>query len=313
MKFIDYYSVLDVPRTATQEEITKAFRKLARKYHPDVNKDAAATQKFKEINEAHEVLSDPEKRGKYDKYGEYWQQAGQGGAAPPGWENVQWEGAGPGGFQFGPEGFSTFFEMLFGGLGGGRGGPGGGPGRGSFSVAGHHIEGEITLPLEEAAHGGSRQVTLVDPRTGTPRAVDVKIPPGVLPGQKIRLAGQGDPGLGSGGPGDLYLKVALAPHPDFRLDGRDMHVVLQLSPWEGALGADVRVPTLQGEVVIKVPRGSSTGRRIRLRGKGYPNPKGTPGDLYAELRIAVPDELTPEEEELFRKLAEISKFKPGRR
>lgn len=313
MKFIDYYSVLGVPRGSSQDEITKAFRKLARQYHPDVNKDPAATEKFKEINEAHEVLSDPEKRAKYDKYGEYWQQAGQGGAPPPGWDNAQWDFSGPGGFQFGPDGFSTFFEMLFGGLGGGR--PGGArPGAGGAprSRRGHDVEGEITLSLEECARGGAREVTIVDPRTGTPRSVEVKLPAGVLPGQRIRLAGQGEAGSGTGGAGDLYLRVAIAPHPDYRLDGRDLHVVLPLAPWEAALGADVKVPTLEGDVGIKVPKGSSSGRRIRLKGKGFPNPKGTAGDLFAEIRVVVPDEPTPQEEELYRKLAEVSAFRPRR-
>jgi curved DNA-binding protein len=315
VKFIDYYETLGVPRSASQDDITKAYRKLARQYHPDNNTEAAATQKFKEINEANEVLSDPEKRAKYDKYGEYWRHAGQGGgpgAPPPGFENVQWE-QGPGGFQFGPDGFSTFFEMLFGGLGGrGPGGPGGAGGR-SYAMRGHDVEGEITLPLEEAARGGNREVTLVDPRSGTPRTVDVRFPAGVLPGQKIRLTGQGEAGAGGGRTGDLYLRVAVAPHPDFRLDGRDLHVVLPLAPWEAALGADVAVPTLEGDLVIKVPKASSSGRKIRLRGKGFPNPKGTPGDLYAEIRVVVPEELSAEEEELLRRLAEVSPFKPRRR
>ncbi len=320
MKFIDYYAVLETPRTASQEEITKAFRKLARKYHPDINKEPAATQKFKEINEAHEVLSDPEKRAKYDKYGEYWQQAGKGGAPPPGWNDGQWDFSGPGGFTFGPEGFSTFFEALFGGLGGAQGGRAGGRGRPGparrggtpFARRGSDVEGEITLSLQEAAHGGRREVTLVDPRSGEPRSVDVKFPAGVLPGQRIRLSGQGDPGGGPGAAGDLYLRVRVADHPDFKLDGRDLHVILAVPPWDAAIGGEAVVPTLDGEVTVKVPAGSSSGRRIRLRGKGFPSPKGAPGDLYAEIRVVVPEELTPEEEELFRKLSEISAFKPGR-
>jgi len=309
MKFIDYYATLGVSRSSSQEEITKSYRKLARQYHPDVTKDPAATQKFKEINEAYEVLEDPEKRAKYDKYGEYWRTPGHGAQAPPGFEGFDF-GGGPGGFEFGQSGFSTFFEMLFGGLGqGGRGGrapgQGGGPG---FAMRGHDIEGEITLTLEEAAKGGKREVGLVDPRTGVPRSVEVKFPAGVLPGQRIRLGGQGDSGGGGAPAGDLFLKVHLAPHPGWKLKGRDLHVDLAVTPWDAALGGEARLVTLDGEVSVKVPRGSSSGRKIRLRGKGFPNPKGDGGDLYAEIKIVVPDELTPQEEALFQQLADLSDF-----
>jgi curved DNA-binding protein len=317
MKFIDYYAVLGVPRTSSQEEIQRAYRKLARKFHPDVNKDAAATAKFKEINEANEVLKDPEKRAKYDKYGEYWKEAERSGGMPPGgmppgWEGVSFDPEG-GGFSFGGggEGFSSFFEMLFGmpPRGGARGG-----GRSPRVARGGDIEGVLTLGLADAAHGGRREVTFMDPSTGQPRTAEVRVPAGVTSGGRIRLPAQGTQGSGGAPAGDLYLRVDVAPDPRFRLDGRDLHVSLPVTPWDAALGGEARLPTLDGDVSVKIPRGSSSGRRIRLRGKGFPNPKGQPGDLYAEIRIVVPEEPTPEEEELFRKLAETSDFTPsGRR
>lgn len=308
MKFIDYYAVLGVPRSASQAEITKAFRKLARKYHPDVDKSPESTRKFKEINEANEVLEDPEKRRKYDQFGEHWKTAGQGGP-PPGYEGVQFEWGGPGGFSF-REGadFSSFFEMLFGGV------PQGARGRRGPRVArGGHAEGVLTLTLEEAARGGPRDVSIQDARTGQVRTFEVKVPPGVVAGQRIRLAGQGEPGHGGGPPGDLFLRIDVLPHRSLRLDGRDVHVQLPITPWDAALGAEIRLPTLDGEVDMKVPPGSSSGRRIRLRGRGFPNPTGQAGDLYVEIRIVVPEELSPSEAELFRRLAEISAFKADAR
>ena len=313
MKFIDYYATLGVPRTASQEEIQRAYRKLARKYHPDVNKDPAALAKFKEINEANEVLEDPEKRGKYDRYGEAWKTAGQQGAPPPGWEGFTFEPGGPGGFQFGGpgEGFSSFFEMLFGMP---RAGGGAAGGRRAPRVSrGGDVEGVLSLTLEEAARGGKREITLADQRTGQTRSYDVRIPQGVLPGQRIRLAGQGESGMGGADSGDLFLRVDVVAHPDFRLEGRDLHGQLPVTPWDAALGGEAHMKTLEGDVTVKVPACSSSGRRIRLRGKGLPNPKGTAGDLYVEIRIVVPDELTAEESELFQKLRETSDFTGGGR
>ena len=305
MKFVDYYAVLGIQRSASPEEITRAFRKLARKYHPDIDKSPQATQKFKEINEAHEVLEDPEKRKKYDQYGEHWKTAGQG--MPPGWEGRPFDSGAPGGFTF-AEGadFSSFFEMLFGAQPGAR--PRRGPPRAPRAARGGDAEGALTLTLEEAARGGPRDVTIQDARTGQRRSYDVKVPPGVLGGQRIRLAGQGASGQAGGPTGDLYLKVEIAASRTFRLDGRYLHVVLAITPWDAALGAEVRVPVLEGEVSVRVPAGSSSGRRIRLRGRGFPNPKAEPGDLYAEIRIVVPEQLSPEEEELFRRLSEVSQF-----
>lgn len=310
MSFIDYYKVLGVPRSASQDEITKSFRKLARKYHPDVTKEKGADEKFRQANEAHEVLGDPEKRKQYDQYGSAWKQVKSGGSVPPGFEGFDF-GQG-GGFDFGggggSGGFSSFFEMLFGGRG--PGGQGGRGGAGGFRMPGTDVEAKLSLGLEEAAKGGRRQLTLGDPRTGSSRQVDVRIPAGVRPGQKIRLAGQGSPGPGGGPAGDLFLIVELQPHPDYRLEDRDLHVVVPVTPWEAALGGTAAVPTLDGPVRIKVPAGSSSGRKIRLRGKGFPNPRGASGDLLAEMRIVVPETLTPQEEELFRKLAEVSDFGP---
>ncbi len=305
MSFVDYYEVLGVSRGAAQDEITKSFRKLARKYHPDVAKEEGAEEKFRQVNEAHEVLGDAEKRKKYDQYGSAWKQVQDGGGVPPGFEGFDFSQGGGGGA--GAGGFSSFFDMLFGGRGGAQGGRGG---AGGFRMPGTDVEARLSLGLEEAAGGGRRQLTIGDPRTGSSRRVDVRIPAGVRPGQKIRLAGQGSPGPGGGPAGDLYLIVELQPHPEFRLEDRNLHVVVPVTPWEAALGGTVAVPTLEGPLRVKIPAGSSSGRKIRLRGKGFPNPRGASGDLFAETRIVVPETLTPEEEELFRKLAEVSDFGP---
>lgn len=329
MDYKDYYQVLGVSRDASKEEIQKAYRKLARKYHPDVSKEADAEARFKELSEAYEVLKDSEKRQKYDQFGSAWKQARQTGQAPPGWEGIQFdfgdlgqgggfrfEGAGPG---FGGSGFSDFFEMLFGegGLGGGRGGMG--AGMGGFRTAtrarpgtrrGADQEAPITLTLEEAARGGRRELSLTDPASGDTRTLSVNIPPGVKPGGRIRIAGHGTPGPGGGPPGDLFLRVNLAPHPHLRLDGQDLYTTVPIAPWEASLGGRATVPTLNGEVTIKIPPGTSSGRRIRLRGKGFPRRKGDPGDLYAELRIVVPEELTERERELWQELRQASNFHP---
>lgn len=334
MDYKDYYQTLGVSRNASKEEIQKAYRKLARKYHPDVSKEPKAEAKFKDINEAYEVLKDPEKRKKYDQFGSAWKQARQTGQPPPGWEGVhfdfgdfaargggggfRFEGAGPG---FGGSGFSDFFEMLFGqggfgGMGGARGAGGfqpGGPaqrGGGMGASRGTDQEAQLTLGLEEAARGGQREITLTDPQTGERRTLSVKIPPGVKPGGKIRLAGQGAQGPGGGPRGDLYLKVDVAPHPKLRLEGDVLHTTVPIAPWEAALGGQATVPTLNGSVTIKIPPGTSSGRRIRLRGKGFPARKGEPGDLFAELQIVVPDELSEAERRLYEELKEASSFDP---
>ena len=314
----DYYSILGVARDADASEIQKVYRKLARKYHPDVNSSPEAEDKFKEINEAHEVLKDPEKRAKYDQFGSAWKQAQRTGSPPPGFEDIFSTFTSGGGERaqgfggFGGQGFSSFFDMLFGsGFGGGSGDPRvtwstGGPGGAPSKGADH--EATISLALGEAASGGEREITLTDPTTGKRRTLRVKVPKGIRQGQRIRLSGQG--GLGGGGQtrGDLYLSVQIIPDPRFRLEGNDLHTTLPLTPWEAALGGQAPIPTLGGEVTIKVPPGSSSGRKIRLRGKGYPGPSGEPGDLLAEIRIQVPEQLTDEEKELFEELSRVSKF-----
>ena len=322
MEFRDYYQILGVSRDSTQEEIQKAYRKLAREYHPDVNKDSGAEARFKEFGEAHDVLKDPSKRAKYDRYGAAWKAAEQGGQAPPGFENIRFDfgTGGMGGFAGGQgRGSGSFFDVLenlFGGAATG-GCPGGGPRRGFGGMGGGFgpppqgadQEARLGLSLEEAAEGGKRKMTLTDPDTGQSKTLMVNIPKGVLPGQRIRLSGQGGRGGPTGRPGNLYLVTDVQPHPSFRLEGRDLHCTLRVTPWEAALGATVTMKTLDGSVRLKVPSGSSSGRRIRLNGKGFPGNDG-PGDLYAQIEIAVPEELTEEEQEAFEKLAEVSDFSP---
>ncbi|MFF3636881.1 DnaJ C-terminal domain-containing protein [Streptomyces sp. NPDC002250] len=307
----DFYEVLGVPRDADKDEIQRAYRKLARKYHPDVNKDPAAEERFKEINEAFSVLSDPDQRARYDRFGEDFRKV------PEDWEERVGAGAGPGGgFRwstgdgprvryatsgFGAEGVDV--DDLFGSFFGGAG---------RVRVPGADQEAELPLTVEEAYRGGRRTVTLAGP-TGQPRRYEVDVPPGVVDGQRIRLAGEGGRGNGDAPAGDLYLRVRIQPHPQFRLDGRDVYVQLPVTPWEAALGATVPVPTPGGETAkVSVPAGSSSGRRLRLRGEGMPNPRGTNGNLYAELRIMVPSTLGDRERALFEELAAVSSFDPRR-
>ena len=308
MKFIDYYAVLGVPRTASQDDVQRAYRKLARKNHPDVNKDPKATEKFKEANEAYEVLKDPDKRSKYDKYGAAWKAVKDGQQPPPDFAGYQFDFHPGGGAQWGGEGVSSFFEMLFGG-GGARRGAGRGGGR-NFRMRGGDQEGHISLNLEEAVRGTTRKVTLLDPVTGQQRTFDVKIPKGVRTGQRIRLGGQGGSGHGGAEAGDLYLTVDLEPHADFRVEGGDLHAVLPITPWEAALGGEVALRTIDGDVILRIPPGTSSGRKIRLKGKGLPGRAGEDGDLYAEVRIVVPPELSQDERSLFQRLADASEFTP---
>ncbi len=318
MDYKDYYATLGVKKDASQEEIQKAYRKLARKYHPDVNKDPKAEIKFKEMGEAYEVLKDPDKRQKYDQFGSAWKNARQTGAPPPGWEGVQFDFGEGGGFDFrgfggGGTGFSDFFEMLFGAGGPGgrrRGTPGFGTGFGTEPgfgpQAGGNAEATLPLTLEEAMQGGTREISVTDPNTGQRRNLSVKIPAGVRSGQKIRLAGQGGPGFGGGAAGDLLLKVEIQPDPRFRVEGSDIHTTVAVSPWEAALGGEAEVETPTGPVRVKIPAGSSSGRKIRLRGRGLSQPGGERGDLLAEIRIMVPERLTDRERELYEQLAEAS-------
>ncbi|MGZ4526817.1 MAG: DnaJ C-terminal domain-containing protein [Mycobacterium sp.] len=303
----DYYEVLGVSREATVDQIQQAFRTLARKYHPDVNKDQAAEDRFKEINEAYQVLSDPQTRKRYDRFGEDFRRIPE--------DFDERVGAGVGGFGAGgPSGTRVRFGP---GFGGGFGGPGGinvedlfgdiFGGSGRFGpIPGADQEAELELTVEEAFRGGRRQIALGD------RTYMVNIPAGVIDGQRIRLAGEGGRGSGDAPAGDLYLVVRIKPHPRFRLDGRDIIVDLPVSPWEAVLGATVAVRTPAGEAKVKVPRGSSTGRRLRLRGEGMPNPRGRNGDLYAEIKVVVPPKPTARERELFEQLAAESTFDPRR-
>jgi curved DNA-binding protein len=323
----DYYEVLGVSRDAGPDELQQAFRRLARANHPDVNRDPGAEERFKEINEAYHVLSDPELRKRYDRFGEDYRRV------PDDWEERV--GAGVGGVRAGPGGYSggrryggpTGGARGYGGdfgadfgadLGGGFGGVDledllggmfGGRGRSRVGrVPGADQEAELPLTVEEAYRGGRRQITLNGP--DGPRTYTVTIPAGVTDGRRIRLAGEGGRGIGGGPPGDLHLVVRLLPHPRYRVEGKDITVDLPLAPWEAALGANVPVLTPGGETKVVVPQGSSTGRRLRLRGEGMPDPGGRPGDLYAEVKIMVPPRLTDRERELFTELAAVSTFDP---
>lgn len=310
MEYKDYYATLGVSREASADDIQKAYRKLARKYHPDVNRDPGAEQRFKEINESYEVLKDSEKRSTYDRFGKNWKSYQKGGAPPPGFEGFSFDFGGDG-----ANGFSSFFDMLFNqgqaGPGGqSRGGFHGGFGGGAAGFRGRDQEVRIVLSLEEAAQGGKRDIGFRDPLTGQNKTFTVQLPAGVRDGQKIRLAGRGSPGAGGSPPGDLFLKVELRAHDRFKIRDRDLHMDLPITPWDAALGTDATVRTLDGTVKVKIPQGTSTGRKIRLKGRGFPNPQGTAGDLYAEVKIVVPEELTRKERELFESLAKVSKFKP---
>lgn len=312
VQFRDYYETLGVPKTATDDEIRSAFRKLARKYHPDVAKDKkTAEEKFKQINEAYEVLSDPEKRKKYDQLGANWNQPG-GFQPPPGWGGQQpgggfhRYGGGDGGveFEFGGTGFSDFFETFFGG-GRGRSAFGGFGRREAGAERGSDVEADIMVPLEEALHGSTRTVSLRRAGSNKVETYQVKIPRGVREGQRIRLAGQGEAGERGGKSGDLFLRVRLARHPDFSVEGSDLIHELKIAPWQAVLGTELKVPTLEGTVRLKIPPGTQDGQRFRLRGRGLPTSSGTRGDLNVEVHINVPKKLTEREREIWSELAKL--------
>ncbi|MEY2409305.1 MAG: curved DNA-binding protein [Verrucomicrobiota bacterium] len=339
VEYKDYYKVLAVERTATQDEIRKAFRKLARQHHPDVAKNKKeAEEKFKEINEAHDVLSDPEKRRKYDALGANWKQGAE-FRPPPGWDGMGGRaGRGARGgpasgesFEFGGTGFSDFFEQLFGRQARGAGGF-------AFegedlSARGRDIEGDIMVTLEEALRGSVRAVSLrravTCPQCGgtgeTKRRMctacggsgqvmksethQVKIPAGVIDGQRLRVAGKGESGAGGAGAGDLFLNIRLAGHPDFRVEGANLFCDIELAPWEAVLGAHVAVPTLEGPVNIRIPAGTQNGQRLRVRGHGL-GKEGTRGDLFVVGRLQIPAQVSAPERELWEKLAKESHFNP---
>jgi DnaJ-class molecular chaperone len=294
LKFRDYYEVLGVSRTAGADEIKKAYRRLARKHHPDVNPtDKTADGRFKELNEANAVLSDPKKRARYDQLGASWKE-GTDFTPPPGWA-----AAGPDARAGDGSRFSDFFEGFFGGRNGAT----------SFSMAGGDIEAEIQLSLE-AAHGGGRRTLKLQGRDG-PLTIDVAIPAGSREGTIVRLAGQGEPGIGKGPAGDLLLHVRLERHPVFHVVGvDDIQAELPVAPWEAALGAKVRVATLEGpaEIEMKIPPGSQAGQRLRLRGEGLNRRGGGRGDEYLRLRIVNPPHLNDAEKELYARLAAASSF-----
>lgn len=320
MEFKDYYAILGVSRDATDAEIKRAFRRLAMQYHPDkaTGDKKRAEEKFKEINEAYDVLSDPEKRRRYDQLGAQWQ-AGTEFRPPPGWQARTWTyraAPGTGGFEFhfGGTGFSDFFEQFFGGRS---------PFATPFEEAaaphgeteatrGADIEGDIMVTLEEALRGAVREITVrrTHPLTGQSdtQTYRVRIPPGVHEGQRIRLAGRGYEG--PLGPGDLYLRVRFANHPDFRVRERDLYYDLPVAPWEAVLGARVPVPTLQGTAMLTLPPGTRNGQQFRLRGQGLPGPDGQRGDLYAVVQIEVPDRISSSERELWEQLRARASFDP---
>ncbi len=337
VEFKDYYKILGVERTASSDDIRKAFRTMARKYHPDVAKDKkTAEEKFKEINEANEVLSDADKRKKYDTLGADWKTGGQQphpGGGGQAYRTHTWRSGQPGGqegFEFGGTGFSDFFEQYFSGRGGQP--------RGGFQEAGtekgQDVEGVIMVTLEEAVTGSVRAISVrrngacpdcegtgISGRrtcsacggTGevsTTQTHQVKIPSGVRDGQKLRIAGRGDPGSGGGPAGDLYLRVRMASHPDFRVQGGDLYYDLDLAPWEAALGASISVPTLSGSVSIKIPAGTQNGQRLRVRSRGLPGRNNDNGDLYVVARIQMPKESTEKEKALWEQLGKESKFNP---
>ncbi|HTT30372.1 MAG TPA: DnaJ C-terminal domain-containing protein [Solirubrobacteraceae bacterium] len=299
VEFKDYYEVLGVPRDASQEDIRRAYRKLARTYHPDVNQDSDAEERFKELGEANEVLSDPEKRERYDRLGSQWRAQERTTGSGENFEDFfdqQGFGGGDVRFEFGDGDFSDFFGRLFGdGAGMRTSGP----------LRGLDREALLELSLEDAVAGGRRRLTVEGGR-----GIDVNFPAGVRDGQLIRLAGKGAPGRDGGPAGDLYLRVRLKPHPTFRRQGDDLDVDVPVAPWEAALGATVPVPTLTGTARVKVPAGSSSGRRLRLRGRGLAKQGGGHGDLHGIVKITVPRHLSDEERELFEKLAEVSDFDP---
>lgn len=322
VEFQDYYEILGVTRKATQSEIQKAYRKLARKFHPDVNKEAGAEEKFKKLTEAYEVLKDSEKRAKYDALGANWKN-GQEFRPPPDFGDIFGGGYTQGGFTnggttFGGGGFSDFFDMLFGAGGSGfegfraGGGPSGrGPGRARVN---NDLEAELSVTLAEALQGTSKTITLevMDPASGgvgERKNYKVKIPAGTEDGSIIRLSGQGRK-MPDGSSGDLRLRIRIAPDGRFTVAGKNILTELPISPWEAALGGSVDAPLPTGKVKLNIPKGSQSGQKLRLKGKGFKGKGGASGDVIVTLKVAVPKSLTSDEERLMRELASTSRFDP---
>jgi len=308
MEFKDYYKIMGVARDATQDEIKRTYRKLARKYHPDVSKEADAEARFKELGEAYEVLKDAEKRAAYDQLGANYK-GGQEFRPPPDW-NAGFEFSGGGTSGGDGADFSDFFASLF-----GREFRAGGAGHVPGHAKGEDHHARILIDLEDTYQGATRTITLRVPSVDAQghvitreRVLNVTIPKGIREGQHIRLSGQGSAGRGEGKAGDLYLEVEFRTHPIYRVDGRDLYLDLPVTPWEAALGATVKVPTLGGIVELKIPEGSGTGRKMRLKGRGIPG--DPPGDCYAILAIALPPADTEAAKELYRKMEKELNFNP---
>lgn len=316
MEYKDYYKIMGLERDASPDEIKKAYRRLARKYHPDVSKEADAEQRFKDLGEAYAVLKDPEKRAAYDELGANWK-AGQEFRPPPDWEGG-FSGARRSTAGAGPEDFSDFFEDLFGGRAGGFGGARGGFGRssgGGFDMRGQDQQAKILISVEDAYRGSTRTLSMRTPVPGADgrvtmkdRQLNVKIPKGVRKGQRIRLGGQGSPGYGDGQAGDLYLDIDFEPHPLYRVDGRDVYLDLPLAPWEAALGASVKVPTPEGGVNLTIPAGTQPGSRLRLKNRGIP---GDPaGHLYVIAQLTLPPADDEKAKRIYEKMRDEMAYNP---
>jgi curved DNA-binding protein len=322
MEYKDYYKILGVDRKASQDDIKQAYRRLARKFHPDVSKEKDAEEKFKNLQEAYEVLKDAEKRTAYDQLGSNWK-SGQEFRTPPGWQGggggSRFYTGGAGGQQFSEEdlsGFSDFFSNLFGGGGGRRHGGFQREGYEEFKQRGSDQHAKVGITLEEAFQGTSRTFQLQVPEVdangqmhSAVRTLKVAIPAGASQGQQLRLSGQGAPGFGGGPAGDLYLEIDIQPHALFSLQGHDVFITLPITPWEAALGADIKVPTLGGTVGMKLAPGSQAGQKLRLKGRGMPA-KPHAGDQYAILQIQAPPAHTEEQKEVYQKMAQVLPFNP---
>ncbi len=312
MEFKDYYEIMGVKKDATQDEIKRAYRKLARKYHPDVSKEADAEKRFKEVGEAYEVLKDPEKRAAYDQLGANYK-AGEDFRPPPGWDQ---------GFEFhdgdftgaDASGFSDFFEQLF-GRGFSYGGGGAAQGNREFHARGNDTHAKILIDLEDAFHGANKTMTLKHTELGpdgrpqiNERALNVRIPKGVRQGQHLRLAKQGGAGIGQGEAGDLFLEIEFRPHPLYKVEAKDVYLDLPLAPWEAALGAKIKAPTPTGPVDLKIPPNSKASKKLRLKGKGIPGKP--PGDFFVVLQIALPPADTEAAKQAYREFEKAVPFNP---
>ncbi len=310
IEFQDYYQILGVARDSSQQEIQKAYRQLARKYHPDVSKEKGAEEKFKKASEAYEVLKNPETRKKYDALGQNWK-AGESFTPPSGWQNVHsnFGGQGPS-----SNGFSDFFDVIFGqAFGQGTQAPGAFWGDARAATKGEDQTSEIVVSLNEAFSGIQKEIVLLqNSHSAHPKEkrIKIKIPPGTTEGTRLRFRGQGKEGRFKGPKGDLFLRIKLSPHPLFQVSGHHVRSEIAISPWEAALGATVEVPTLSGKVNLKIPPGTSSGAILRLKGKGFPIKEGGFGDQHVALKICVPQKLTSKEKTIFEELAKESTFNP---